>query len=68
MSWYDGGGFGLKILDDGSDRNDHMATIRMEINVGNGRRERIDITKSDLRMVRRDVNRTLKQLDERTKQ
>lgn len=66
MSWYDGGGFGLKILNDGKDRNDHMATILMSVYVGNGRRERIDITKSDLLMIRRDVNRTLKQLQERS--
>lgn len=66
MSWYDSGGFNLKVLSDGSDRSDHSAVIRIAIDVGNGRRERINITKSDLLMIRRDVNRTLKQLQERS--
>lgn len=64
MSWYDSGGFDLKVISDGSDRNDHQATIRIAIDVGNGRRERVDVTKSDLLMIRRDVNKAIRQLQE----
>lgn len=64
MSWYDGGGFGLKVLNDGKDRGDHMATILMSVYVGDGKTVHICLTKSDLLMIRRDVNRAIRRLQE----
>lgn len=67
MSWYDDDNFDLKIIGDGTDRSDHQATIAMSVYIGDGQTVTISLTKSDLLMIRRDVNRTLKQLNERTR-
>ena len=67
MSWMDDGAFSMRILSDGSDRSDHSARISLRFDTADGYQEHL-LNKTDLMNLRREIGRTLKELNQKKEQ